>query len=294
MSDALSPPPPLGQNTKRIMFLGDIVGTPGRQAVAQLLPGLRESYQPNLVIANGENAANGSGLTRTLYQKIIRSGVDAITLGDHVYKKVQITSTLESESNITRPANLSEKAVGRKMMALPLNGFDEDGKPRGPMLYVITVLGRVFQSLPVSDPFACVEKLIDSIPEARPMVFLEVHAEATSEKLAMSRYFDGKVVACVGTHTHVPTADACIWPGGTAHITDVGMCGPHDSIIGRQVDRVLHFMTTSMPAPFDVAQGDPRLNGVVIDFDMQSRQALRIERIEAKADISKPPFSDNS
>jgi len=287
----------------RIAFLGDIVGGPGCKAVTQQLPILRERFGPNLVIANAENAANGSGLTPELYKKICSRGVDAITLGDHVYKKKQIVQTLEREPNITRPANLSTGAAGKRWMCLQPtdNGGEASDLPK---VYVITVLGRIFMSMPANDPFATVDRLLEELPEKDPIVIVEVHAEATSEKIAMGWHLNGRVAAVVGTHTHTPTADARILPaevdgtgapsigrGGTAYISDLGMTGPHDSVLGRRADRVVAHMTTNMPHPFDVAEGNPRVQGVVIDIDPGTGKATSIEPIDLPADVSRQPFA---
>lgn len=277
----------------RLVMLGDIVGTPGRQAVAQCIGSIRKRFDPDLVLANAENAANGSGLTPQLYEKLCKVGVDAMTLGDHAYRKKQITNTLETKANIIRPANLPPAAKGRGWMTLNV-----DNKP--PVM-VITVLGRLFMNLPAEDPFRTVQQFLASLKESEPIVLVEIHAEATSEKQAMGWYFNGLVSAVIGTHTHVPTADARILPpvpiagrpahlGGTAYISDIGMCGPHESILGRQIDRVLTHMTTSMPAPFDVADQDVRVNGIFLDIDTASRRAVTIERIEMQADLDAPPF----
>ncbi len=272
-------------------MLGDIVGAPGRQAVRQLMPELRRRWSPDLVLANAENAANGTGLTPELYRKLRESGIDAMTLGDHVYKKVQISSVLEREADIIRPANLPAGAIGRRWMRVPERERSSISGYQGPPLYVLTVLGRIFTSLPCDDPFAAVELVLSKLPEPRPLVLVEIHAEATSEKIAMGWYLDGRAVAVIGSHTHVATADARILPKGTAYITDMGMCGPHESILGRRVDRVLTHMTTAMPAPFDVAEGDPRINGIFIEIDTMRRCAITVERIELAADRSQPPFT---
>jgi metallophosphoesterase (TIGR00282 family) len=282
-------------------MLGDIVGRAGRLAVTQRIPRIREQYQPHLILANAENAANGSGLTPELYTKLCAAGIDAMTMGDHVYRKKQIVATLESRDNIIRPANLASGAKGRGWMRVT-----STVDPSLPPIFVITVLGRLFiNNLLADDPFAAVDRVIAALPQADPIVIVEVHAEATSEKQALAWYLNGRVSAVVGTHTHVPTADARILParapgdegttrpttGSTAYITDLGMCGPHQSVLGRRVDRVLTHMTTSMPAPFDVAEGDPRVNGVCIDIDPQTRRALAIERVEYAADTHAPPFT---
>lgn len=282
----------------RLAMLGDIVGMPGVNSVCQLAPTLRKHFNVDLVIANAENAHEGSGITPALYRRLIDAGVDGITLGDHAYRRMQIKSVLESQQNIIRPANLPSQAMGRLWMQLAVAASDKlDGcrsrqqiaNPSG-CVYVITVLGRVFPTLPADDPFKAAQSVLAQLPDPNPIVLLEVHAEATSEKQAIAHYFDGKVAAVVGSHTHVPTADARILPHGTAYITDLGMCGPHHSIIGRRIDRVLAQMTTAMPAPFDVAHGDPRLNGVIIEIDTETRRATSIERLELQADPDKPPF----
>ncbi|MFP4145073.1 MAG: YmdB family metallophosphoesterase [Phycisphaeraceae bacterium] len=280
----------------RIIILGDIVGTPGRLAVAQCLPALREQYEADLVVVNGENVANGSGITPDLYKKLIGSGVDGITLGDHVYKKRQIVPVLERESNIIRPANLPRGAAGRTWMRLDPGG-------NRPAVYFFTVLGRVFMNMPISEPFAAIDQVMSQLPESEPIVIAEIHAEATSERQAVGWYLNGRAAAVFGTHTHVPTADARllptdvvggggrIGPGGTAYVSDLGMCGPMDSVLGRRVDRVLSHMTTSMPTPYDVADGRPMVQGIFLEIDERARQAVRIERIEMEADPSRPPFA---
>jgi metallophosphoesterase (TIGR00282 family) len=283
--------------TLRIVMLGDIVGRPGRQAVAQQMATIRQRYQPDLVIANAENAANGSGLTPELYRKLCQAGVDGMTLGDHIYKKQQIVTVLEQESNITRPANLPAGAKGKRWMKLQ--------SPRG-SIYVVTLLGRIFMNLPAADPFVTIDEILATLPEKDAIVLVEIHAEATSEKQAMGWYLNGRVAAVVGTHTHVATADTRILAPqagpsaqqkaggmltGTAYMTDLGMCGPQESVLGRQIAPVLTHMTTSMPAPFDVAEGDPRVCGIFVEIDLKTRLACAVERIELAADPTKPPFT---
>jgi len=304
----------------RIVFLGDIVGGPGCKAVSQLVPAIRERWEPDLVIANAENAANGTGLTPEIYKKLCARGIDAFTMGDHVYKKKQIVQTLQAESNIIRPANLSGGASGKRWMCVrpkSEDGQEKPGTPRvagqpgvpggpgEPGVYVLTVLGRIFMNMPANDPFATVDGILDELPERDPIVIVEVHAEATSEKIAMGWHLNGRVAAVVGTHTHTPTADARILPtqvdgtgtphvgpGGTAYISDLGMTGPHDSVLGRRADRVVSHMTTNMPFPFDVAEGNPRVQGVVIDIDTDSKKATAIERIDLAADVTQTPFAN--
>ena len=271
----------------RIVMLGDIVGRPGRVAVAQQIPIIRERWKPDLILANAENSANGTGITPEHYRKLRDAGLDGLTLGDHAYKKVQIVETLERESDIIRPANFPPGARGKGWMKIP---FPAGSAAAGRNLYVITVMGRIFMNPPVDDPFATVEGVLRQITEKDPIVLLEIHAEATSEKQAFGWQFNGRVSAVVGTHTHVPTADERVLSHGTAYITDLGMSGPQESILGRDIDRVLTYMLTVMPSPFDVAEGDPRVCGVCVEIDEKTTRATAIERIELRADATKPPF----
>ena len=272
----------------RLIMLGDIVGQPGRRVVHQQLPEVHRRYSPDLIIANAENVAGGSGITPQLYQKLIRYGIDGLTLGDHVYKRKEITATLDEVDRMIRPANLPAKAAGKGVMTLTV---PEDRAAAGASLTVITLLGRMFMPMSADDPFATIDRILESLGDDHGPVLLELHAEATGEKIALARYVDGRVAAVVGTHTHIATADASLLPRGTAYITDLGMCGPYDSVIGRRSDRILEHMTTSMPAPFDVAEGDPRLCGVFIELDDTGR-ATQIERIEIKAELDRPPFAE--
>lgn len=277
----------VAMSTLTVAFLGDIFAAPGRKVVQQQLPALRADHDPDLVIANAENAARGSGLSPSLYQKLRGYGIDAMTLGDHVYREARITEILQrSDEPIARPANLPAGAVGRELIRLlpPNTG--------GKSLFVITVLGRIFINLPADDPFATVDRLLSRLPESNPLVLVEAHMEATSEKAALAHHLDGRVAAVLGTHTHVPTADARILPGGTAFITDVGMCGPYNSIIGREKRSVLRHMTTAMHAPFGIGEGEEAMCGVVLELRSDSGRAARIERIEYKADRARPPFAD--
>ena len=267
----------------RLIMIGDIVGKPGRRVVTQQIPYLQDRYQPDLIIANAENAASGSGLTPSLYKEIKRAGVHGMTLGDHVYRKKEVNNVLTDATDLIRPANLSPKAVGPGWMKLPIPGTDKH-------LYVITVLGRIFMpALPANDPFETLDNFLESVDDPDAVILAEIHAEATGEKIAFAHHLDGRVAAVIGTHTHVPTADAQILKGGTAYITDIGMTGPYESILGRRIDRVVYHMTTSMPAPFDVAYNDVRLCGVFVEIDDDGK-AITCERIEVKADPTSPPF----
>ena len=274
-------------NHLTIAFLGDIFGTPGRQVVQQQLPRMKQEHQPDLVIANAENAKSGLGLSPALYRKIREYGIDALTLGDHVYRDQSIATILDHpEEPIARPANLSAKAQGKQYIRLdPAPGRDRS-------VFIITVLGRVFLSLPSDDPFSTVDGILEKLPEKNPIVIVEAHMEATSEKAALAHYLDGRVALVVGTHTHVPTADARILPKGTGFITDLGMCGPYNSIIGRDISSVIKRMTTGMFVPYGMGSGDEAMCGVVAKIDMDLGRTIALERIEYRADRDKPPFSD--
>lgn len=261
----------------RILVLGDIVGRPGRQVVQRKLPQAVQDHRIDLVIANGENVAGGSGITTSIFHKLRSYGIDVITLGDHAFKKYDIISTLHASERIIRPANLSAQAAGRGLTVVQTNA--------GPSVAVFTVLGRIFMSqLPADDPYACADKLLKQIPRHARIIIGEIHAEATSEKVAMGHYLDGRATLVFGTHTHIPTADATILPGGTAYITDLGMTGPYDSVLGRRKDRVVKYMTTNMPQAFDVATGDVRMCGVVLEADDATGKAISIERFEVRGD----------
>ncbi len=272
-------------DTITVAFLGDICGTPGRMVVKQQLPRLREEHRPDLVIANAENARAGSGLSPALYQKIRSYGVDVVTLGDHVYRDLQISSILEApDEPIARPANLSMKAIGRTFTRVP----PTTTCPRS--ILVATVLGRIFFNMPADDPFAAVDRILEQAPERDPIVIIEAHMEATSEKAALAHYLDGRVALVVGTHTHVPTADARILRHGTGFITDLGMCGPYDSVIGRAAADVVKHMTTGLPVPFPVASGGESMCGVVARIAVSSRKTLSIHRVQYDADYEQAPF----
>jgi metallophosphoesterase (TIGR00282 family) len=263
-----------------LAFLGDIFGAPGRLTIQKYLPTLRSDHQPDIIIANAENAKAGSGLTPELYRRIRGYGIDAITLGDHVFRDRDIISVLQTpDEPIARPANLSAKAPGRTFTRIP------PGPGRSKSVFVITVLGRVFMNLPADDPFATVDRLLTQLPEIDPIVVVEAHMEATAEKAALATYLDGRVALVVGSHTHVPTADARILPRGTGFITDLGMCGPYASIIGRDPEQVVHHMTTSVHLPFAVGSGGEAMCGVVARIDEASRRTLAIKRIRYGAQI---------
>ncbi|HEY8665324.1 MAG TPA: TIGR00282 family metallophosphoesterase [Tepidisphaeraceae bacterium] len=256
----------------RILSIGDIVGRPGRQIVHQKLPQLVRERQIDMVIANSENVAGGSGITANLFNKIRSYGVDVITLGDHIYRKADIIPTLQTSERVVRPANLASAAAGRPFTVFTTNS--------GVAVAVFSLLGRIYMNLPSDDPFAAADRVLGLIPKNVRICVCDMHAEATSEKIAMGHWLDGRCSFIFGTHTHVPTADAKILPGGSAFICDVGMCGPYDSVLGRRKERVLKFMTTNMPQPFDIATGDVRLCGALAEIDPETGRGLSIERIE--------------
>jgi metallophosphoesterase (TIGR00282 family) len=253
-----------------ILCIGDIVGRPGRRILADKLQSLVREYDIDCVIANAENAAGGSGLTPQIYDKLLRYGVNLITLGDHTYRKRDIIEVLETAENIARPANLSPQAAGKDFALYKTN--------KGPTVAVVPLIGRVFMK-PADCPFAKIDSLLEPLRREAEVIIVDMHGEATSEKLAMGHHLDGKVSCVFGTHTHVTTADERILPGGTAYITDVGMTGPHDSILGRKIESVLRSFRTQMPVPFDIAQDDVRLNGILVAIDSNTKRAERIERL---------------
>jgi hypothetical protein len=266
----------------RILCLGDIVGRPGRQIVHQKLPTLVRERGIELVVANAENIAGGSGITANLFNKIRSYGVDVVTLGDHIYRKADILPTLQTSERIVRPANLAASAAGRRFTVLTTNS--------GVPVAVFCLLGRIYMNLPVDDPFAAADRVLAELPANVRVCVCDMHAEATSEKVGMGHWLDGRCSIVVGTHTHVPTADARILPGGSAVITDLGMCGPYDSILGRRKDRVLKHMTTNMPHMYEVATHDVRMCGALAEIDPETGRALSIERIEIRGENAEQAY----
>ena len=254
----------------KLLFIGDIVGKPGRDIVCSAIQGLVGAHKLDLVIANAENAAGGSGLTPAIYRELIRAGVDAITLGDHVYRRKEIYSVLESEPNIVKPANLPPESVGRDWAVVTARN--------GVKVAFACVLGQLFMR-PVDSPWQAVDRVLTAMPADVRVRLIDFHAEATSDMQLMGRYLDGRATAVLGTHTHVPTADECIFPAGTAFQCDVGMTGPFHSIIGRRIDRVMETTLTGRPTEFDVATGDVRLCGTIVSADSQTGRATAIERL---------------
>lgn len=254
----------------RILLIGDIVGKPGRQIVVRALGGLIAREQLDLVVANAENAAGGSGLTPAIYHELRSAGVDAITMGDHIYRRSEIETILRSRDDIVKPANFPADAPGRDLAVVTARN--------GVRVAVLSLLGRVFMR-PVDCPFQAADRVLAGLADDVRVRIVDFHAEATSDKQLLGRYLDGRVSAVLGTHTHVATADEQILPGGTAFQCDVGMTGPHESILGRRIDRVLETTLTFNPTPFDVATGDVRLNGTLVDLDPSTGRATGIERL---------------
>lgn len=254
----------------RLLFIGDIVGRPGRDLVRRGTLALREHHQIDLVIANAENAAAGFGITREIGEQLLDSGVDVMTSGNHIWDKKEAIDYIGIEPRLLRPLNFPA--------GVPGNGSYVARTESGVSVGVVNAMGRVFM-LNIDDPFSGVLAEIDRVRQQTRIVFVDFHAEATSEKVAMGWHLDGKVTAVVGTHTHVQTADERILPKGTAYLTDVGMTGPHDSIIGVEIEPALGRFLSGMPARFETASGNPRLNGVLVDADEVSGKALDIERV---------------
>ena len=265
------------------LVIGDIVGKPGRGVVRAKLGRLCGDEGVDVVIANAENAAGGSGLTPELARKLLSSGIHCITLGDHCLKRAEIIPALAERSDIIRPLNLPHEVAGR--------GWTVVTTDSGVKVGVLCALGRLFMK-PSDCPFHAIDAALAAMPEDVKVRILDFHAEATSEKKAMGWHLDGRVSALVGTHTHVPTSDECVLPEGTAYITDIGMTGPHDSVLGRRKDRVVPVMITGVPAHFDVAKDDVRLQGALIRIDVETGKAADIRRIEVKADGARPPAEE--
>lgn len=259
----------------RILFIGDIVGKPGRRAVRDLLPQLVAERSVDFVIANCENAAAGFGITREVVEDLYSCQVDVLTSGNHVWDKREVLDFIDDYETLLRPANYPDGVPGRGSVVVPA--------PGGTYVGVLNLAGRVF--MPAMDcPFRTAEREIQKMKRKAPVVIVDFHAEATSEKQALSWFLDGKVTAVVGTHTHVQTADEAIRPGGSAYISDAGMTGPFDSVIGTRKEAILERFLTQLPNRFDVAKGDVRLQGVLIEADPSSGRALKIERISLPLD----------
>lgn len=254
-----------------LLCIGDVVGRPGRSVLSQALPRIVEEHSVDCVLVNVENAAAGSGLTEALYTKILHYGVDLMTMGDHIYRRKELVPVLEQSDRIVRPANYPRESAGHEFAVFRTE--------RGPAVAVVSLMGRLFMRPPCDCPFHAIDRVLPKIPNDVKIVVVDMHAEATSEKIAMGWHLDGRVSVVFGTHTHVPTADERLLANGTAYITDLGMTGPYDGVLGRMKDRVLKSLTTGMPAPYDVATDDARMCGIVVKVDSETGRARHIERI---------------
>ena len=257
----------------KLLFIGDIVGRPGRDIVADRVPRLRKEHAIDFVIANAENAAAGAGITGTIAKSILENGVDAITLGDHVWDQRGWENEIAEIEHVCRPANLPKACPGWDHLIIQSRGF---------RVAVFTVLGRSFMNMKAEDPFAAADRLIEQLRPQADAIIVEIHAEATSEKQALGWYLDGRVTAVLGTHTHVPTADASVLPKGTAFMCDVGMTGPYASVLGREVKPVIERILDGMPRRFEVATGDVRLSGALIEINASTANAQKIELLTVR------------
>lgn len=254
----------------RALLIGDIVGKPGRRALAVGLPLLMKDHPIDVIIANGENTAGGSGITPPIFEELRAMGVDVVTLGDHVYRKKEAVPLLTESDRLLRPLNLPDEAAGRGWTVLE----SQSGFP----FAVITLLGRTFMK-PAACPFHAVDKALAEIGDRAKLIFVEIHAEATSDKIGMGWHLDGRASAVFGTHTHVQTSDERVLPQGAAYVTDLGMTGPHEGILGRRREKVLSAVITGMPTYFDVATGDLRVSGALVTADTQTGRSSAIERV---------------
>ncbi|MBI4632753.1 MAG: TIGR00282 family metallophosphoesterase [Deltaproteobacteria bacterium] len=257
----------------KILFIGDIIGKPGRKAVREVIPRIISGRGIDLVIANCENAAAGFGVTREVVEELYQNNIDVLTSGNHLWDKKEVTEFIEDYETLLRPANYPHGVPGRGTVIVPV--------PSGNYVGVLNLAGRIFMQ-PLDCPFRTAEREIERIREKTPIIIVDIHAEATSEKRALGWFLDGRVSAVLGTHTHVQTADEDILPGGAAYITDVGMTGSFDSVIGIKKEIVLERFLTQMPNKFEVAKNDVRLQGVVVDVDEATGRSTGIERLSVK------------
>lgn len=259
----------------KVLAVGDIVGRPGREAIKSLLPKLKAKENLDFVIANGENAAGGSGLTPKIVEELLSLGIDVITSGDHIWKKKEILEIINKEDRLLRPANYPDGVFGQGYVVLDLENNIK--------VAVINIVGRVFMNA-LECPFKTAKSLVDKIKNETPIIIVDFHAEATSEKIAMGWFLDGEVSCVLGTHTHVQTSDEHILTKGTAYITDIGMTGSLHSVLGRSIEKVLERFLTGTPAKFEMAKDDIQLQGIVLDIDEKSGKVRTIKRIKLKLD----------
>lgn len=259
----------------KILFIGDIVGNPGRKAVKEMIPLIKKENNIDFCIANGENAAGGTGITYVVAQELYKSGVDAITMGNHTWSKKEILNFIDSDSNIVRPANYPSELPGKGSTIIGNKGIK---------IGVLNLLGRVYMDS-VDCPFKAAERELVILKSSVKVILVDMHAEATSEKAAMAWYLDGRVSCVLGTHTHVQTSDERILPFGTGFITDVGMTGPHEGIIGVEKELVINKFITHMPVKFEVAKGLVQFNAVVLEVDEKNGKTINIERISKLVNV---------
>ncbi len=264
----------------RILFIGDIVGAPGRNAVKNLLPQLRAQHRLDFVIANGENAAGGSGITPKTAAEIFTAGVDVITSGDHLWDQKEVIELLHHEPRFVRPLNYPPDTAGQGSVVVQKDSL--------PPVAVLNLQGRTFMPV-MENPFLLGRIEVARLRQETQIIFIDLHAEATSEKIALARMLDGQVSAVIGTHTHVQTADEQIFPGGTAYLTDAGFTGPHESVLGREIEPIIKRFLTNLPQRFEVAENWVLLQGAIIEIDDSSGRALKIERLS----VSPAPSSKN-
>jgi metallophosphoesterase (TIGR00282 family) len=257
----------------KLLFIGDIVGKPGREVVETKLASLRRERGIDFVVANAENAAAGAGITGTIARSLLSSGVDAITLGDHVWDQRGWENEIGEIDHVCRPANLPASNPGWDHVVIEARGFK---------VAVFTVLGRQYMNLKSEDPFACADRMVERLKGQADAILVEIHAEATSEKQALGWHLDGRVTAVLGTHTHVPTADAVVLPRGTAFMCDVGMTGPYASVLGREVAPVIARFMDGMPRRFEVATADVRMSAALIEIDPSMARATGIELLTVR------------
>ncbi|MEI2725734.1 MAG: TIGR00282 family metallophosphoesterase [Verrucomicrobiota bacterium] len=256
----------------RILFIGDIVGEPGRRAVKQLLPQLRVTHRLDFIIANGENSAGGSGITPKTAAEIFAAGVDVITSGDHLWDQKEVGELLRHEPRFVRPLNYPAGTAGQGSVVIQKDSL--------PAVAVLNLQGRTFMPV-LENPFQLGRAEVERLRRQTKIIFVDLHAEATSEKIALARMLDGQVSAVIGTHTHVQTADEQIFPGGTAYLTDAGFTGPHDSVLGREISPIIQRFLTNLPQRFEVAKGRVLLQGAVVEIEASSGRAIAIERLSA-------------
>ena len=262
-----------------IMFSGDVVGEPGRCAIRRLLPLLRERHKIDFCVVNGENAAGGSGITPKTFSELRDAGADVVTMGDHIWDNKEILPLMGVEPRLLRPANYPSRAVGSGSVVVE--------SPSGAKIAVLNLMGRTFMK-DVDCPFHVAEHEVAALRGRTPIIIVDMHAETTSEKIALARFLDGQVSAVLGTHTHVQTADEQIFPKGTAFICDAGMTGPHHSILGREIEPIIERFLTQMPQRFEVAKKGIRLNGVLVEVDRDTGHALKIERVNIPLEAADP------